>query len=56
VADVLSACAQAFKVDIGKGPSHRTVSHAATEAGIAAEIQMAMELQNIDSKSKMPYS
>ena len=56
VADVLSACAQAFKVDIGKGPSCRTVSHAATEAGIAAEIQMAMELQNIDSKSKMPYS
>jgi len=56
VADVHSACAQAFKVDIGKGPSRRTVSHAATEAGIAAEIQMAMELQNIDSKSKMPYS
>src|SRR5258708_17377573 len=39
VEDVLSACAQAFKVRIREEPSHRTVSHAATDAATAAQIQ-----------------
>jgi hypothetical protein len=43
---VIPACAGAFSIKLDKLPSCRMASGAALEGAIAAELQMAIEMQN----------
>jgi hypothetical protein len=50
VASVIAACARTFGINVDKLPSQRTASWAVSEGGIAAELQMAVEMQNTRGK------
>ena len=52
---VIALCAETFGLKLNCKPSGWTIGRAVTEGGIAAEMQLAYELQNTDCEQHYDY-